>query len=59
MDPFIIKSNLKHNKINDGYDSDCSGPCQLSPYDINNGRITFRHIEAGAGGTYTPRKRTY
>ncbi|CAN1526202.1 MAG: translation initiation factor IF-1 [Sulfuritalea sp.] len=32
---------------------------ELSPYDINNGRITFRHIEAGGGATYTPRKRTY
>lgn len=31
---------------------------ELSPYDINNGRITFRHIESG-GATYTPRKRTY
>ncbi len=31
---------------------------ELSPYDINNGRITFRHIEAG-GATFTPRKRTY
>ncbi len=28
---------------------------ELSPYDINNGRITFRHIEPGA--SYTPRKR--
>jgi translation initiation factor IF-1 len=31
---------------------------ELSPYDINNGRITFRHIESG-GATFTPRKRTY
>lgn len=31
---------------------------ELSPYDINNGRITFRHIEAN-NNTYTPRKRTY
>jgi len=31
---------------------------ELSPYDINNGRITFRHIESGSA-TYTPRKRTY
>lgn len=30
---------------------------ELSPYDINNGRITFRHIESNS--TYTPRKRTY
>ena len=30
---------------------------ELSPYDINNGRITFRHIESKAA--YTPRKRTY
>lgn len=31
---------------------------ELSPYDVNNGRITFRHIESN-GSTYTPRKRTY
>lgn len=31
---------------------------ELSPYDINNGRITFRHIESNSA-TYTPRKRTY
>jgi translation initiation factor IF-1 len=31
---------------------------ELSPYDINNGRITFRHIESG-GAAFTPRKRTY
>jgi translation initiation factor IF-1 len=31
---------------------------ELSPYDINNGRITFRHIES-SGATYTPRKRSY
>ena len=30
---------------------------ELSPYDINNGRITFRHLEAKAG--YTPRRRSY
>lgn len=30
---------------------------ELSPYDINNGRITFRHLEAKAAG-YTPRRRT-
>ncbi len=30
---------------------------ELSPYDINNGHITFRHIEPGSGGSYTPRKR--
>jgi len=30
---------------------------ELSPYDINNGRITFRHIEAKA--SFTPRRRTY
>lgn len=28
---------------------------ELSPYDINNGRITFRHIESK--GTFTPVKR--
>ena len=31
---------------------------ELSPYAINNGRITFRHIESN-GATFTPRKRTY
>jgi len=31
---------------------------ELSPYDINNGRITFRHIESG-GAAFAPRKRTY
>lgn len=31
---------------------------ELSPYDINNGRITFRHIEAG-GGSFTPRRKNY
>lgn len=31
---------------------------ELSPYDVNNGRITFRHLESGASG-YTPRKRTH
>lgn len=31
---------------------------ELSPYDINNGRITFRHIEAG-GASYTQKRRTY
>lgn len=31
---------------------------ELSPYDINNGRITFRHIEAG-GASYAPKKRSY
>ncbi|ROH87022.1 translation initiation factor IF-1 [Pseudomethylobacillus aquaticus] len=30
---------------------------ELSPYDINNGRITFRHIESKAA--FTPRKRTF
>lgn len=30
---------------------------ELSPYDVNNGRITFRHIESKAA--YTPRKRTF
>ncbi|BCM24130.1 translation initiation factor IF-1 [Methyloradius palustris] len=30
---------------------------ELSPYDINNGRITFRHIESKAA--FTPRRRTY
>jgi translation initiation factor IF-1 len=32
---------------------------ELSPYDINNGRITFRHIESNGGGSYTPKRRTY
>lgn len=31
---------------------------ELSPYDINNGRITFRYIDTGSS-TYTPRKRSY
>jgi translation initiation factor IF-1 len=31
---------------------------ELSPYDINNGRITFRHIE-GRGAPATPRRRAY
>ena len=31
---------------------------ELSPYDINNGRITFRHIES-AGASYTPKRKTY
>jgi translation initiation factor IF-1 len=31
---------------------------ELSPYDINNGRITFRHIEPGSNN-FTPRKRRY
>ena len=30
---------------------------ELSPYDVNNGRITFRHLEAKAA--YTPKRRTY
>jgi translation initiation factor IF-1 len=30
---------------------------ELSPYDINNGRITFRHIESKAA--YTPARRRY
>jgi len=29
---------------------------ELSPYDINNGRITFRHIENHAPA-YTPKRR--
>lgn len=31
---------------------------ELSPYDINNGRITFRHIEAKAAYS-TPKRRTF
>lgn len=31
---------------------------ELSPYDISNGRVTFRHIE-GRGAPATPRRRTY
>jgi len=31
---------------------------ELSPYDINNGRITFRHIEQGSHN-FTPRKKRY
>ena len=30
---------------------------ELSPYDVNNGRITFRHLEAKAA--YTHKRRTY
>ena len=30
---------------------------ELSPYDINNGRITFRHLEPRSGGSYTPKRR--
>jgi translation initiation factor IF-1 len=30
---------------------------ELSPYDVNNGRITFRHLEPRAGGSYTPKRR--
>lgn len=29
---------------------------ELSPYDINNGRITFRHIEGGSGNFNQRRK---
>lgn len=29
---------------------------ELSPYDINNGRITFRHLEPRSG-SYTPKRR--
>lgn len=29
---------------------------ELSPYDINNGRITFRHLEPRSG-SFTPRRR--
>ena len=31
---------------------------ELSPYDINNGRITFRHIES-KGDYSPPKRRTY
>lgn len=31
---------------------------ELSPYDVNNGRITFRHIEPRST-PYTPRRRSY
>ena len=31
---------------------------ELSPYDINNGRITFRHIESKTPYT-PPKRRTY
>lgn len=31
---------------------------EISPYDINNGRITFRHIES-SGAAYTPRRPSY
>ncbi|MEY2838942.1 MAG: hypothetical protein RJB60_1241 [Pseudomonadota bacterium] len=33
---------------------------ELSPYDLNKGRITFRHIETrGPGGGGAPRRRTH
>ncbi len=31
---------------------------ELSPYDVNNGRITFRHLESNGTG-YAPRKRAH
>ena len=31
---------------------------ELSPYDVNNGRITFRHIEA-RGGFAAPKRRMH
>ncbi|AKJ67019.1 MAG: translation initiation factor IF-1 [Burkholderiales bacterium] len=30
---------------------------ELSPYDLNNGRVTFRHIEGR--GPFTPARRRY
>ncbi|TAL55765.1 translation initiation factor IF-1 [Pandoraea sp.] len=30
---------------------------ELSPYDLNNGRVTFRHIEGR--GAFTPARRRY
>jgi translation initiation factor IF-1 len=30
---------------------------ELSPYDVNNGRITFRHLEARGGFTAPPKRR--
>lgn len=32
---------------------------ELSPYDVNNGRITFRHIESKNAYTPAPRKRSF
>jgi translation initiation factor IF-1 len=32
---------------------------ELSPYDVNNGRITFRHIESKTAYTPAPRKRSF
>jgi translation initiation factor IF-1 len=30
---------------------------ELSPYDLNKGRITFRHLEPRSGGAPAPRRR--
>ncbi len=30
---------------------------ELSPYDLNKGRITFRHLEQRSGGAPAPRRR--
>jgi translation initiation factor IF-1 len=30
---------------------------ELSPYDVNNGRITFRHLEARVGFVAPPKRR--
>ncbi|HEU4709582.1 MAG TPA: translation initiation factor IF-1 [Methylophilaceae bacterium] len=32
---------------------------ELSPYDINNGRITFRHIEPRSTPYSAPRRKSY
>ena len=32
---------------------------ELSPYDLSKGRITFRHLEARAGGAKPPVRRRY
>ncbi len=30
---------------------------ELSPYDLNKGRITFRHLEQRSGGSHSPAQR--
>lgn len=45
MDPFIIKSHLKYNKNDDGYDSDCSAPAFFSPYEIDERILFFNNID--------------
>jgi translation initiation factor IF-1 len=30
---------------------------EMSPYDLNKGRVTFRHLETRSGGGAAPRRR--